>query len=112
MSKPHYLVSNSAIIASALTVAVLAVTTAAPAHAYQCKTYPTQAHAIAKSKMRASVKARRAWPGVVKSQLGQAWSVWQIAKGKTEHCSRITISSGKKRWRCIAIAKPCLYVVE
>lgn len=91
--------------------ATIAFSFVAPAHAYQCKTYPTQAVGISKFKHKARVKARKGWSNVVKGQLGQAWTVWQIAQNKHLSCAKINTNSGKK-WRCLASAKPCLYVVQ
>lgn len=82
-----------------------------PALAYACKSYPTQAVGVRKLKFKAHKVARIGWGNIVKSNLGQAWSVWQIAKNKSITCSKINTSQGKK-WRCLASAKPCKYVVQ
>ena len=96
---------------SAAFVALLALAFTAPAHAYQCKTYPTQAIVVNKLKIKARSKARTAWGTNAKSQFGLPWSVWMIANSKSNTCVRIRTNSGKQ-WRCLASAKPCLYVVQ
>ncbi len=95
----------------AAVAAVITFSIAAPAQAYQCKTYPTQTVGVAKLKFKARNKAKNGWRNNVKSHLGQAWSVWQIAQAKHLSCAKINTNSGKK-WRCLASAKPCLYVVQ
>jgi hypothetical protein len=88
-------------------IAVASVFVAQPASAYQCKTYPSQSHGIAATKLAAQAKSKSNWSNNVKSSLGLAWSVWAIAKDRTVDC--VKLNSGQ--WRCLASAKPCLYVV-
>ena len=57
------------------------------AHAYQCKSYPTQSIAFAKSKYVAKVKATKGWSTNVKQQFGMVWSVYKIAKAKQILCT-------------------------
>jgi hypothetical protein len=57
--------------------------------------------------MASRIQARKSWSIKVKGRLGQAWSVWQIARNKSVKCEK----SGQ-RWVCTAKAKPCLYVVQ
>lgn len=102
--------------ALALTIAasILAIgTVGSPgsAKAYACKTYPTQTVGVRKNKFRARSVARKGWSINVKANLGVPWSVWSIAKSKTISCAKINTNAGKK-WRCLASAKPCLYVVQ
>lgn len=77
------------------------------AFAYQCKNYPHQAVGIRKLKGVASVQSRKNWSATAKAKFGMAWSVWPLAKGKSVSC--VKLNDG--RWRCLASAKPCLYVV-
>ena len=98
-------------IISAAAVALLAVAVAAPAQAYQCKSFPTQSVGIHKLKIKARVKSRINWSANVKSQFGMAWSVWKIAKHKSISCVKINTNAGKQ-WRCLASARPCKYVVQ
>ena len=87
------------------------VITPTSAHAYSCKTYPTQAVGVRKGKIKARIVARKGWQSIVKSNLGVPWSLWSIAKDKSLTCVKINTNQGKK-WRCLASAKPCLYVVK
>ncbi len=87
------------------------VVTSTEAHAYACKSYPTQAVGVRKLKFKARVVARNGWSSIVKSNLGLPWSVWKIAKNKSITCVKINTNQGKK-WRCLASAKPCKYVVQ
>ena len=92
-------------------VTFLALAVVTPAQAYQCKSYPTQAVGIHKLKIKARLKARPGWSANVKGQFGLPWSVWKIAKSRSITCAKINTSEGPK-WRCLASAKPCLYVVQ
>lgn len=85
--------------------------TTTQAKAYSCKTYPTQAVGVRKGKIKARIVARKGWQSIVKSNLGVPWSLWSIAKDKSLTCVKINTNQGKK-WRCLASAKPCLYVVK
>lgn len=87
------------------------IATSTDALAYACKSYPTQAVGVRKLKYKANVIARKGWSSIVKSNLGLPWSVWKIAKQKSITCVKINTSQGKK-WRCLASAKPCKYVVQ
>jgi hypothetical protein len=77
------------------------------ASAYQCKTGYTQVQVHMPTRMAARKQARKSWSLKVKNDLGLAWSVWKIAKHKSNKCNK----SGQ-RWICKAKAKPCLYVVQ
>lgn len=90
-------------------LAVGTVTAPAPAHAYACKSYPTQAIGIRKGKALARSRARSGWSNSVKAQFGVPWSLWGLAKSKSITCSYM---DNIKKWRCLASAKPCLYVVQ
>jgi len=81
--------------------------TTTSAYAYQCKNSPTQSIGLAKLRMRASMKSRRNWTSSVKSQMGLGWSVWNISTSKSISCTKLA-----SQWRCLANAKPCLYVVQ
>lgn len=87
-------------------VAVAATLFAGNANAYSCKNISQGAVGSKNTKFAAKHAARKKWTSTVKSRLGLAWSVWSIAKNKTIRCKKV----GSK-WRCIAKAKPCLYVV-
>ncbi len=98
-------------IAVALAGSLLAVVVSAPAQAYQCKSFPTQAVGVSKIKFKARVKSRKGWSLNVKSQFGLPWSVWKIAKAKSNTCAKINTNIGKQ-WRCLASGNPCLVVVK
>ena len=100
---------SAAIVASILAISVIAQTS--EAKAYACKSYPTQTVGVRKLKFKARTVARKGWSNQVKSQLGVPWSLWSIAKSKSLTCVKINTNEGKK-WRCLASAKPCLYVVK
>jgi hypothetical protein len=95
---------RAAIMAAATMALALAAETA---EAYQCKNYPHQAVGVRPLKGVASVAARKNWSNTAKSQYGLSWSVWSIAQSKSVSCVRL--NTGK--WRCLASAKPCNYVV-
>ncbi len=97
--------SNALILSAA--AAVTMIVAAPSASAYQCKNYPHQAVGVRPIKGAASVAARQNWSSTAKSQYGLSWSVWSIAKNKTVDCVRL--DTGK--WRCLASARPCNYVV-
>lgn len=101
-------ISTSALsgIFAALCVAVLSSFVAGPAQAYQCKNSPHQAVGVRLLKNAASGASRQNWSTTAKAQYGLAWSVWAISKNKSVSCAKL--NSGK--WRCLASAKPCLYV--
>lgn len=90
-------------------LAVSSVTSPGTAQAYACKSYPTQAIGIRKGKALARSRARSGWSNSVKSQFGVPWSLWSLAKSKSITCSYM---DNIKKWRCLASAKPCLYVVK
>lgn len=77
------------------------------AQAYQCKGSPHQAVGVRTVKAVASVAARQNWTATAKTQYGLSWSVWSIAQNKSIDC--VKLNTGK--WRCLASAKPCNYVV-
>ncbi len=95
----------------ALAAAVLALS--APtlmtntASAYQCRTNYTKVKVHRPTKSAAREQARKSWSLKVKNNLGQRWSVWQIAKNKSVRCNK-----AGQRWVCKARAKACLYVVQ
>lgn len=97
--------------ALALGLAVAAggtVTTVDTAHAYACKASPHQAVGVRNLRIGAKNAARVGWTNTAKSQFGLPWSVWKISSSRSITCSKL--SSGK--WRCLASAKPCKYVVN
>ena len=108
MSKSISLLTALAIAAG---ITATSFSFSSPAMAYACKSYPIQTVGVRKLKFKARVVARNAWTASAKSQYGQAWSVWQIAKDKSITCSKISTNQGKQ-WRCLASAKPCKYVVQ
>jgi hypothetical protein len=93
----------------ALTAAIALASpwSATSAHAYQCKSTPHQAVAVRNLKSMASIAARQGWTATATTQYGLSWSVWTIAQNKTIDC--VKLNTGK--WRCLASAKPCNYVV-
>lgn len=96
-----------AAILSLASVATIATTT--QAQAYSCKSYPTQSVGVRKLKFKARVAARKNWQASVKSSLGLPWSLWSLAKNRSNTCVYL---QNIKKWRCLASAKPCLYVVK
>ncbi len=100
-------IAIGASIAVATTVALASPWSVTPAEAYQCKGSPHQAVGVRNLKNMASVAARQNWTATAKTQYGLSWSVWSIASGKTVDC--VKLNTGK--WRCLASANPCNYVV-
>lgn len=96
-------------IATGVTATSLSIST--PAMAYACKSYPVQTVGVRKGKLKARRVAKIGWRNYAKTHYGQPWSVWQIAKSKIVNCSKISTNQGMK-WRCLASAKPCKYVVQ
>lgn len=93
---------------SGLVAAVLmatAVSGAATAQAYECKTGYKHAEAIAPTKAQSTAGVKVIWHNTVKDIYGLQWSAWDIAKLK-----RITCSYTGNNYYCRARAKPCLYV--
>jgi hypothetical protein len=88
-------------------VALIPLTLAGTAEAYQCKALKTQAEAIGNTQAAAKASARSFWSTAVKNKYDLAWSVWNIAASKSENCDW----TGNKFY-CIIKAKPCLYVVQ
>ena len=88
-------------------MAVLAVTSAGAAQAYECKTAYKQAEAIAPTKVQSTAGVKTIWHNNVKDIYGLQWSVWSIAKSK-----RINCDFTGNNYYCRASAKPCLYVVQ
>jgi hypothetical protein len=76
------------------------------AQAYQCKTVNVQAEAIHQNAATSLASAKNFWSGKAKNSYGLAWSVWNIASGKTQNCNHTGAA-----YYCIVRAKPCLYVV-
>ena len=112
MSRFSLSLSSPFIILAVISFASLGtVSLSQEAQAYSCKSYPTQAVGVRKGKIRARNVARNGWSSIVKSNLGVPWSLWSIAKNKSLTCTKINTNQGKK-WRCLASAKPCLYVVQ
>lgn len=104
--RPFSAILASAILATTLAGATVSIST--PAMAYSCKSYPTQAVGVRKRKMQARNVARVGWKNIVKSNFGLPWSLWSIAKDRSNTCVYL---QNIKKWRCLASAKPCLYVV-
>ena len=77
------------------------------AHAYACKTSPTQSVGVHKLRMMATKTSRTNWTNSVKAQFGLSWSVWSIAQSKGVTCNKTG-----SNWTCLANAKPCNYVVQ
>lgn len=97
---------NIALAAAVLAVSVPTVMTSS-ASAYQCRANYTQVKVHSPTRMAARIQARKSWSIKVKGNLGQAWSVWQIAKKKKMRCKK-----AGQRYICKAKAKPCLNVVQ
>jgi hypothetical protein len=96
------------LLAIALSVVALAATQmSGSAHAYQCKNSSVQVDTIATLKNTSKANGRSAWTTTVKNSVGLQWSVWNIAKSKSQTCE----FTGSK-WYCVTKAKPCLYVVQ
>lgn len=93
-------------LAAAVLMAI-AVSGAATARAYECKTAYKQAEAIAPTKVQSTAGVKAIWHNNVKDIYGLQWSVWDIAKSK-----RINCEYTGNNYYCRASAKPCLYVVQ
>lgn len=76
------------------------------AQAYQCKPNFVSATWHRANAEWALALAKAAWSEKVKQQYGLAWSVWKIAKAKSQKC--VPKATGVE---CTVKAKPCLYVV-
>ena len=99
-----------ALSGSLLALALLAGSATLPsgqAHAYACKSYPTQATAVHKLKVMATKKSRTNWTNSVKAQFGLSWSVWSIAENKSVTCNKTG-----SNWTCLGSGNPCNYVVQ
>jgi hypothetical protein len=93
-------------LAGALT-AILLLSSAGTAHAYQCKVAHKYAEAIAPTKAQSIASVKAIWHNKVNDIYGLQWSAWDIAKSKRITCS----ATGNNQW-CRASAKPCLYVIN
>jgi hypothetical protein len=94
-----------AIAAFAIAVAISA-SLPGSAEAYQCKNSYKQGEGIHNLAHIARAAAKAAWTANAKNAYGLAWSVWDIAKSKSQNCSH---TGGA--FYCIYKAQPCLYVV-
>ncbi|GJM01736.1 MAG: hypothetical protein DHS20C08_02370 [Rhodomicrobium sp.] len=104
-------ISLAAAFAIFSVVALSTVSLPGSAKAYACKSFPNQTVGVRKGKIMARIAARKGWVSNTKSQYGLSWSVWKVAQGKSLTCSKISTNQGLK-WRCLASAKPCNYVVQ
>jgi hypothetical protein len=88
-------------------VAVAATQMSSSAQAYQCKNSSVQVETIATLKSKSKANGRSLWTTTVKNSQGLQWSVWDIAKSKSQNCEFTNA-----KWYCVTTAKPCLYVVQ
>jgi hypothetical protein len=93
-------------LAAAL-MAVLLLSSAGTAQAYECKSTYKSAEAIAPTKAQSTAAVKVIWHNTVNDIYGLQWSAWDIAKSKRIVCS----DTGNNQW-CRARAKPCLYVIN
>ena len=102
-------IKNMIKIGSLLAITLVAVPTFTgdAEAAYACKGNQYSGAATKHSKFRARAAARRSWQGAMKSQFGLSWSLWSIAAGKSTSCHM----TGSKH-TCLALARPCQYVVQ
>lgn len=101
-------VSNLIKIVGLLAVVVAATPVfSSDAHAYACKGNQYSGAATKNTKFMARAGARISWQNHVKSQFGLPWSVWSISQGKSIQCHK----TGAKH-TCLALARPCKYVVQ
>ena len=77
------------------------------AHAYACKGNQYSGAATKNRKFAARAGARKSWENAMKQQFDLSWSVWKIAAGKSIQCHK----TGTKH-TCLALARPCQYVVQ
>ncbi len=91
----------------AMTIIAVPTFTADAEAAYACKGNQYSGAATKRSRFMARAMARKSWEGAMKNQFGLAWSVWSIAAGKSISC-HMTGS----RHTCLALARPCKYVVQ
>lgn len=102
-------ISKNTVVALALAAATLATVSAStPAAAYACKSSPHQAVGVRFLQPAAKAAAIKNWQSSAKASFGLSWSLWNYASDKSNTCAKL--SSGK--WRCLASAKPCNYVVQ
>lgn len=92
---------------AAAVLMTMAVSGAATAQAYECKTAYKQAEAIAPTKAQSIAGVKVIWHNTVNDIYGLHWSAWDIAKSK-----RIICDYTGNNYYCRASAKPCLYVVQ
>ena len=91
----------------AMTFVAIPTFTADAQAAYACKGNQYSGAATTNRKLFARAKARKSWETAMKAQFGLAWSVWSIAAGKSISCHK----TGSKH-TCLALARPCKYVVQ
>jgi len=96
------------VAALGLAVTVPATVATTTAEAYQCKSEVVRSEGIDKKRMTARREARSLWEYETKHIYGLPWSLWEIAGSKSIKCEYV----GGSTHRCIADAKPCLYVVQ
>ena len=77
------------------------------AHAYACKGTKYSGAATKNTKFAARFGARKSWENQMKSNFGLPWSVWSIAENRSIQCHK----TGTKH-TCLALARPCQYVVQ
>ena len=100
---------NTTIRAGALLALALAVSPAftGDAQAYLCKGNAYSGAATKRLKSMARISARKSWEQSVKQQFGLPWSVWSIAENKSIECHMTGVEH-----TCLALARPCQYVVQ
>lgn len=77
------------------------------AHAYACKSNKFSGAATKHTKFGARLGARKSWESHMKNSFDLSWSVWSIAKNRSIQCHK----TGTKH-TCLALARPCQYVVQ
>lgn len=90
----------------ALALAVSPVFTG-DANAYSCKGNQYSGAATKNFKYKARAGAKKSWQNAMKQQFGLEWSVWSIAQNPSIECHK----TGTKT-TCLALARPCKYVVQ
>ena len=77
------------------------------AHAYICKGNKYSGASTRRVKGMARIGARKSWENAMKDQFGLPWSVWSIAEDTSIECHM----TGTKH-TCLALGRPCQYVVQ
>lgn len=77
------------------------------ANAYACKGVQYSSSATKTFEYQAKADARKKWEHAMRNEFGLEWSVWTSAENASFECH----NTGT-RTTCLALARPCKYVVQ